>query len=45
QHLVEVAQHYREGVFQGTNDTVEKITGTPALSVPAFIGKYRDAFA
>ncbi|AXE95622.1 MULTISPECIES: NmrA family NAD(P)-binding protein [Paraburkholderia] len=45
QHLVEVAQHYREGVFQGTNDAVEKITGTPALSVPAFIGKYRSAFA
>ncbi|KAA1000872.1 NAD(P)H-binding protein [Paraburkholderia panacisoli] len=45
QHLVEVAQHYREGVFQGTNDAVEKITGTPALSVPAFIEKYRSAFA
>ncbi|MFM0169833.1 NmrA family NAD(P)-binding protein [Paraburkholderia sediminicola] len=45
QHLVEVAQHYREGVFQGTNDAVEKITGTPALSVPAFIEKYRGAFA
>ncbi|EDT38906.1 NmrA family NAD(P)-binding protein [Burkholderia ambifaria] len=45
QHLVEVAQHYREGVFEGTNDVVEKITGTPALSVPAFIEKYRGAFA
>lgn len=45
QHLVEVAQHYREGVFQGTNDAVEKITGTPALSVPAYIEKYRGAFA
>lgn len=45
QHLVEVAQHYREGVFQGTNDVVENITGTPALSVPAFIEKYRSAFA
>lgn len=44
QHLVEVAQHYREGIFQGTNDVIETITGTPALSVPAFIGKYRDAF-
>jgi hypothetical protein len=32
-------------VFQGTNDAVEKITGTPALSVPAFIEKYRSAFA
>lgn len=45
QHLVEVAQHYREGVFQGTNDVVEKITGTPALSVPAFIEQHRAAFA
>jgi len=45
QHLVEVAQNYREGIFAGTNDVVEKITGTPALSVPAFIGKYREAFA
>lgn len=45
QHLVEVAQNYREGIFQGTNDAVEAITGTPALSVPAFIAKYRDAFA
>ncbi|MDE5443301.1 NmrA family NAD(P)-binding protein [Bradyrhizobium sp. CSA207] len=44
QHLVEVAQNYREGIFAGTNDVVEKITGTPALSVPAFIAKYRDAF-
>lgn len=44
QHLVEVAQHYQEGIFQGTNDVIETITGTPALSVPAFIGKYRDAF-
>jgi uncharacterized protein YbjT (DUF2867 family) len=46
QHLVEVAQNYRHGViFAGTNDKVEKITGTPALSVPAFIEKYRSAFA
>ncbi|KXV04299.1 NmrA family transcriptional regulator [Caballeronia megalochromosomata] len=45
QHLVEVAQNYRDGVFQGTNDAVEKITGTPALSVPAFIEKYRSVFA
>lgn len=45
QHLVEVAQNYRDGIFSGTNDNVEKITGTPALSVPAFIEKYRDAFA
>jgi len=45
QHLVEVAQNYRDGIFAGANDNVEKITGTPALSVQAFIEKYRSAFA
>ena len=45
QHLVEVAQNYRQGIFAGTNDIVEKITGRPALSVPAFIEKHRKAFA
>jgi NAD(P)H dehydrogenase (quinone) len=45
QHLVEVAQNYRAGVFSGTNDVVETITGTPALSVAAFIDKNRKAFA
>ena len=44
QHLVEVAQNYRDGIFAGTNDNVEKITGTPALSVPAFIEKHRNVF-
>ncbi|MBV8653692.1 MAG: NmrA family NAD(P)-binding protein [Alphaproteobacteria bacterium] len=44
QHLVEVAQNYRDGIFAGTNDVIEKITGTPALSVPAFIEKHRNAF-
>jgi len=45
QHLIEVAQNYRDGIFSGTNGNVEKITGTPALSISAFIAKYRDAFA
>lgn len=45
QHLVEVAQDYQDGIFSGVNDNVEKITGTPALSVPAFVAKYREAFA
>jgi hypothetical protein len=44
QHLVEVAQNYQDGIFAGTNDNVEKITGRPALSVPAFIEKYRNVF-
>lgn len=45
QHLVEVAQNYQDGIFSGTNDNIEKITGAPALSVSAFIAKYRNAFA
>jgi uncharacterized protein YbjT (DUF2867 family) len=45
QHLVEVARNYHEGIFAGTNDVVEKVTGKPALSVQAFIEKYRAAFA
>lgn len=44
QHLVEVAQDYRDGIFAGTNDAVEKITGKPPLSVQEFVAKYRDAF-
>jgi len=44
QHLVEVAQDYHKGIFSGTNDNVEKITGTPALSVQAFIAKHRNVF-
>ncbi|WP_321470560.1 NmrA family NAD(P)-binding protein [uncultured Paludibaculum sp.] len=45
QHLVEVAQDYRKGIFAGVNDNVEKITGARALSVPEFVAKYRGAFA
>lgn len=44
QHLIEVAQNYREGIFSGTNDVVERVTGSPALSVPEFIDKNRNAF-
>jgi NAD(P)H dehydrogenase (quinone) len=44
QHLVEVAQNYQDGIFAGTNDVVERITGTPALSVRAFLEKHREAF-
>jgi uncharacterized protein YbjT (DUF2867 family) len=45
QHLVEVAQNYRDGIFSGANDAVEKITGTPALSVQQFITQNRAVFA
>ncbi|MGY3484773.1 NAD(P)H dehydrogenase (quinone) [Bradyrhizobium sp. USDA 4011] len=45
QHLVEVAQNYKEGIFAGTNDAVEKITGEPALSVAEFVARNKKAFA
>jgi uncharacterized protein YbjT (DUF2867 family) len=44
QHLVEVARNYRDGIFAGTNDAVEKITGTPALTVQQFVANNRAAF-
>jgi NAD(P)H dehydrogenase (quinone) len=44
QHLVQVARNYQEGIFSSTYDNVEDITRTPALSIPAFIEKYRAAF-
>jgi NAD(P)H dehydrogenase (quinone) len=44
QHLVEVARDYQNGIFAGINDVLETITGTPALSVPAFIEKHRKSF-
>jgi NAD(P)H dehydrogenase (quinone) len=45
QHLVEVAQNYRDGIFAGANDAVERITGTPALTVQQFISQNRAIFA
>lgn len=44
QHLVEVAQHYQDGTFEGTNGVVEQIAGRPALSVAEVIEKNRAAF-
>ena len=43
QHLVEVAQNYRDGIFSGANDVVEKMTGTPPLTVQQFIAQNRAA--
>lgn len=45
QHLAVVAQNYQDGIFAGTNDAVEKITGTPPLSVQEYISKHREVFA
>jgi uncharacterized protein YbjT (DUF2867 family) len=45
QHITSVAQDYRDGIFAGTNNLVEVITGTPALTVEQIAAANRDAFA
>ena len=44
QHITNVAQDYRDGIFAGTNNLVEVISGTPALSVEQIVTANRDAF-
>lgn len=44
QHLTNVAQDYRDGIFAGTNDVVESLTGAPATTVQAFTAANRAAF-
>jgi len=45
QHLSEVARDYRQGLFAGTNDVVERVTGKAPLSVRDFVIQNRDVFA
>lgn len=40
QHLLAVAVDYQKGVFAGTNELVEKLSGQPPMSVEAFIRKH-----
>jgi uncharacterized protein YbjT (DUF2867 family) len=44
QHLREVAIDHTNGVFAGTNDLVEQISGQAPMSVAAFVAKHRRAF-
>jgi hypothetical protein len=44
QHLKEVAIDHQNGVFEGTNDFVEKLGGRPPMTLEAFIAKHRNAF-
>ncbi|OAH45389.1 NmrA family transcriptional regulator [Sphingobium yanoikuyae] len=45
QHLAAVAQDYRDGLFAGTNDVIERITGVPPMTVQEFVSRHRQAFA
>jgi uncharacterized protein YbjT (DUF2867 family) len=44
QHLQEVAIDHQNGIFEGTNDLVEKLGGRLAMTLEAFIHKHHKAF-
>jgi NAD(P)H dehydrogenase (quinone) len=44
QHISAVAQDCRDGVFSGTNDLVEKLTGQKPLQLVDYITKHKAAF-
>jgi uncharacterized protein YbjT (DUF2867 family) len=44
QHFVEVAIDYQNGIFAGTNDVIERITGKAPQSVEAFVTANRQLF-
>jgi NAD(P)H dehydrogenase (quinone) len=45
QHIVSVAQDYQDGVFSGTNNIVEELTGRKPLTVEQFVDINRARFA
>lgn len=44
QHLVEVGKDIQAGVFEGTDQIIEKVTGTPPLTVQQFVKAHLPAF-
>jgi NAD(P)H dehydrogenase (quinone) len=44
QHVFEVAQDHAAGVFSGTDEVIEKITGRKPMGLEEFIRKHRSAF-
>ena len=42
QHLCAVAVDYRAGLFRGTDQIIEKLTGIPPMTVQAFAEAHRD---
>ena len=44
QHIKEVVIDHQNGIFEGTNDLVEKLGGRPPMTLEAFIIKHRKAF-
>lgn len=45
QHLCEVATDCSNGVFEGEDQVIGKLTGTPPMTVQQFVVKHRAAFA
>ena len=44
QHFQEIAKDHQNGVFAGTDNTVERITGKRPISFPDFLQAHRSAF-
>ena len=44
QHIIEVAKDHVAGVFSGTDDVIEQITGQPPMGLEEYIEKHREAF-
>jgi NAD(P)H dehydrogenase (quinone) len=44
QHFQEIAKDHQNGVFAGTDNTVEQITGKHPISFPDFLQAHRSAF-
>lgn len=44
QHFLEVAIDYQNGIFSGTNDIIEKITGKAPQTIEAFVAENRSTF-
>ena len=44
QHLAAVALDFREGLFAGTDDVIETITGAPPMTVRSFVQAHREQF-
>jgi NAD(P)H dehydrogenase (quinone) len=45
QHLCAVALDFQAGLFAGTNDVIETITGKPPMTVQSFVAAHRAEFA
>lgn len=43
--MMSVAVDYQHGIFAGTYDVIGRITGTPPMTVEAFVDLLRDEFA